>query len=393
MNQRNISLRVMTAFAATFLLSYAGVDRAVGQEVEGSAADLSEFFDQTHGALESALDLYDDQQNLPSNDDLRFYDYLSRTKETQQGKVDAYLDVAADALGISGINQRREKIASLRESITESRSRISSFERAKISAPDSSYNPLTTTKSKYDKKIQQARESITAAEQSITAEKQKLIDDLKKIGMPISEENVDVLLESITGDQFVRISIMFDNAKNYAKELERLTEQTGEDLATAKKYYGVYLMLLHTIDRLQLKFVDTVDQEYYPQLEKYVEQAKQNIADANEAIKKGGDRKILENNIYSNEVTLDASAYYKQSLSKQKLEMKRANNAIKKNILTATNTYKTAALSKDIASLISVSRRAFDSISGLSVPDLRPFQNTKLKEEFSRLSREIQSKR
>lgn len=383
----------MTAFAATFLLSYAGVDRAVGQEVEGSAADLSEFFDQTHGALESALDLYDDQQNLPSNDDLRFYDYLSRTKETQQGKVDAYLDVAADALGISGINQRREKIASLRESITESRSRISSFERAKISAPDSSYNPLTTTKSKYDKKIQQARESITAAEQSITAEKQKLIDDLKKIGMPISEENVDVLLESITGDQFVRISIMFDNAKNYAKELERLTEQTGEDLATAKKYYGVYLMLLHTIDRLQLKFVDTVDQEYYPQLEKYVEQAKQNIADANEAIKKGGDRKILENNIYSNEVTLDASAYYKQSLSKQKLEMKRANNAIKKNILTATNTYKTAALSKDIASLISVSRRAFDSISGLSVPDLRPFQNTKLKEEFSRLSREIQSKR
>ena len=347
MNQRNISLRVMTAFAATFLLSYAGVDRAVGQEVEGSAADLSEFFDQTHGALESALDLYDDQQNLPSNDDLRFYDYLSRTKETQQGKVDAYLDVAADALGISGINQRREKIASLRESITESRSRISSFERAKISAPDSSYNPLTTTKSKYDKKIQQARESITAAEQSITAEKQKLIDDLKKIGMPISEENVDVLLESITGDQFVRISIMFDNAKNYAKELERLTEQTGEDLATAKKYYGVYLMLLHTIDRLQLKFVDTVDQEYYPQLEKYVEQAKQNIADANEAIKKGGDRKILENNIYSNEVTLDASAYYKQSLSKQKLEMKRANNAIKKNILTATNTYKTAALSKD----------------------------------------------
>lgn len=393
MNQRNNSQRYLVAFAATVLLSYALTIQAIGQEVEGSAADLSEFFDQTHGALESALDLYDDQQKLPSNDDLRFYDYLSRTKETQQGKVDAYLDVAADALGISGINERRSKIASLRESISQSRSRISSFERSKISAPESSYNPLTTTKAKFDKKIQRAKESIAAAKEAISAEKQKLINDLKKIGMPISEENVDVLLESITGDQFVRISIMFDNAKNYAKELERLTEETGEDLETAKKYYGVYLMLLHTIDRLQLKFVDTVDKEYYPQLEKYTEQAKQNITDARAAIKQGGDRKILLNNIYSNEVTLDASAYYKQSLSKQKTEMKRANNAIKKNILTATNTYKTAALSKDIASLISVSRRAFDSISGLSVPDLRPFENTKLKEEFSRLSREIQGRK
>ena len=383
----------MFVFAVTLLISVCVDSTVNSQEVEGQAADLSEFFDDTHGALENALDLYDKQQNLPSKDDLRFYDYLTRTKEHQQERVDAYLDVASEALGISGINERRAKIAKLRESISESRSNISSFERGKISAPKSSYNPLTTTKSKYDKKIKNARESILAAEQEIAAEKQKLIDDLKKIGMPISEENVDVLLESITGDQFVRITIMFDNAKNYAKELERLTEQTGEDLDTAKKYYGVYLMLLHTIDRLQIKFVETVDEEYYPQLEKYVEQANQNIADAREAIKKGGDRKVLQNNIYSNEVTLDAASYYKQSLSKQKLEMRRANSAIKKNILTATNTYKTAALSKNIASLISVSRRAFDSISGLSVPDLRPFENTKLKEEFSRLSREIQSNR
>ena len=389
MNKKNkICHLVKTSLQVCVLGLITGLT-ACAQEAENQP-DVSDFFDKTHGALESALDLYDEQQELPSRDDLRFYDYLSTTKEHQQQKVDAYLDVAADALGISGINERRGRIASQREKIADLRSRISSYERAKISAPKSSYNPLTTTKSKYEKKIESAKNEISAAEQQIADEKQKLVNDLKKIGMPISDENVDVLLESITGDQFVRISIMFDNAKNYARELERLTEQTGEDLETAKKYYGVYLMLLHTIDRLQLKFVATVDEEYYPQLEKYVEQAKENIKDARTAIKQGGDRTILENNIYSNEITLDAASYYKQSLSKQKMEMKRANNTIKRNILTATNTYKTAALSKDIASLISVSRRAFDSISGLSVPDLRPFENAKLKAEFSRLSREIQ---
>ena len=73
--------------------------------------------------------------------------------------------------------------------------------------------------------------------------------------------------------------------------------------------------------------------------------------------------------------------------------MQRANEKIKGNILTATNTYKTAALSKDIASLISGSRRAFNSITALSVPDLRPFENAKLKDEFSRLAKEIQGNR
>ena len=114
---------------------------------------------------------------------------------------------------------------------------------------------------------------------------------------------------------------------------------------------------------------------------------------ARNAIKKGGDRKILEENIYNNHVTHDAATFYKGSLKKQKYEMRKANEKIKKNILTAKNTYNTAALSKDIASLISTSRRAFDSITSLTVPNLRPFENARLKDEFSRLAREIQGKK
>ena len=55
---------------------------------------------------------------------------------------------------------------------------------------------------------------------------------------------------------------IFDNAKRFAAELERLTNETGEDLEAAKKYYGVYLMLLKTVSRLQEKFVENVDNEY-----------------------------------------------------------------------------------------------------------------------------------
>jgi hypothetical protein len=38
---------------------------------------------------------------------------------------------------------------------------------------------------------------------------------------------------------------------------------------------------------------------------------------------------------------------------------------------------------------MAVSRRAFDAISGLSVPDLRPFKNEKMKDAYSQLTREL----
>ena len=353
--------------------------------------DTSAFFERTHGALEVALEMFDEQREMPKNDDLAFYDFLSRTQESQQQKIESYLEVAAESLGISKINDRREKIANLREQIITSRKNISIYQRKRISAPKSTYNPLAVSQTGYDKKIKRERESIQQAETEIQDEKDRLIAELNQLGMKITPDNVDILLESITGDEFVRISVIFDNAKQFARDLEQLTDQTGEDLETAKKYYGVYLMLLKTIDQLQNKFIDNVDDVYYPKLDQYAQEAKQNITEARQAIQAGGNARVLENNIFNNQITYDAAMFYKQSLAKQKSQMERANRETRKNILTAVNTYRTAALSKDLASLMAVSRRAFESISNLSMPDLRPFDNTRMKEEFSKLTREMQT--
>ena len=148
-------------------------------------------------------------------------------------------------------------------------------------------------------------------------------------------------------------------------------------------------MLLKTVSRLQEKFVESVDNEYYPKLDEFAAKARKNINEAKRAIAAGGDETVLRNNIASNQLTYDAAMFYKEGLAHQKHQMMMANLECKKNILTAANTYKTVALSKDVAALMAVSRRAFDAISGLSVPDLRPFQNEKMKDAFSQLTREL----
>ena len=388
----NYSLLAIAAVVVGFVF----IDRAQAvQETDPAQrlTDTSAFFERTHGSLEVALEMFDEQREMPKNDDLAFYDFLSRTKESQQRKIEGYLEVAAESLGISKINDRREKIVNLRQQILTSRKNISIYQRKRISAPKSTYNPLSVSQKGYDRKISNARESIKLAEAEIQQDKDTLIAELNQLGMKITPTNVDILLESITGDEFVRISVIFDNAKQFARELEQLTDQTGEDLETAKKYYGVYLMLLKTIDQLQNKFIDNVDDVYYPKLDQYAQEAKQNISEARQAILAGGNAKVLENNIFNNQITYDAAMFYKQSLANQKSQMARANRETRKNILTAVNTYRTAALSKDLASLMAVSRRAFESISNLSVPDLRPFDNTRMKEEFSKLTREMQTDR
>lgn len=370
----------------------ASPESALGQREEifqQTEAETNRFFEKAHGALDEALKAFDAQENLPRKDELAFYNFISATQESEETKIEGYLDAAAGALGISSISDRRNRISDIRDEIKATREELTVYQRKIISAPLKSYNPLIVTESGYQKKIDAAKEKILMLEEKIEEEKVQLVRELQRIGMKLDAEKIDMLLESITGDEFVRVSIIFDNAKAFALELEKLTEQTGEDLEAAKKYYGVYLMLLKTVERLQSKFVENVDDVYYPKLEEFAEKAQQNIAEAKKAINAGADATVLENNISSNRLTFDAAQSYKQVLAQQKHQMIVANLECKKSILTAANTYKTVALSKDVASLLATSRRAFDSISNLAVPDLRPFENVKMREAFGKLTEEL----
>jgi len=393
--------RIRRALASGMLwLAIAGCIGSVGWMPSRACAQIEElaaqkkaetdrFFEEAHGALDSALEFFDDQDKLPGEQEQWFYEFLAATKESHERKIEGYLDAAAEALGLSSISDRRIRIAELRKKMADQRRNITVYQRKKISAPEKTYNPLSVTKTGYQKKIDSAKSGIEGLELSIASEKEALVAELKRIGMDLDEEKIDLLLESITGDEFVRVSIIFDNAKAFALELEQLTEKTGEDLEAAKKYYGVYLMLLKTIDRLQNKFVENVDVVYYPKLDEFANAAQKNIAHAEKSIEAGGNVQVLNNNIYSNQTAFEATQLYKQVLSQQKHEMMMANLECRKNILTAANTYKTVSLSKDLANLLSTSRRAFDSIANLTVPDLRPFENAKMREAFGKITREL----
>ena len=217
-----LSLATMPAHAQTLEM--------MQQDRQAEEEDTRRFFEQAHSALDKALEMFDEKHLLPSEEDITFPNFLATTQEDQQEKIQSYLDVAAEALGVSDITDRREKIADLKKQIEANQSNITVYKRKRISAPESSYNPLVTTRSGYDKKIEKARQDIQVANEEIQAEKDALLAQLNKIGMELDPETIDMLLESVTGDEFVKISVIFDNAKRFALKLENLTEQSGDCL-------------------------------------------------------------------------------------------------------------------------------------------------------------------
>jgi hypothetical protein len=100
--------------------------------------------------------------------------------------------------------------------------------------------------------------------------------------------------------------------------------------------------------------------------------------------------KTLKNNVESNELTLKVIALYKKVLMSQRDKVFKANDLTKKEMAVADNTYKTVSLSSAVSGLISDGANNFGKLISLQIPDVREFQNQKIKEEFKLLSQKLE---
>ncbi len=60
------------------------------------------------------------------------------------------------------------------------------------------------------------------------------------------------------------------------------------------------------------------------------------------------------------------------------------------NLELAKNTYDTVEISAELMNLMNSTKESFDLIMSLQVPEIVPFENLEMKEEFQRLSMKMQ---
>ncbi|MEM6469048.1 MAG: hypothetical protein AAF802_05715 [Planctomycetota bacterium] len=402
---------------AVVLLSTCGCDRIpfVSSEsddsaTEESAADPSEAAEVSEASyrqrigqllenvmptLEETRELVDQHADLPDDSAIPF----KLDKRSNSAAINELLDEAIVALSVSEVSDFRTRIRDANQSIVDSQKKIADYRRKRLSATPAKdqsrldrVNPFELSKEAIDELIEDEESSIKARRDELKNLKITFAEELAKIGVEVDEQGVEALLSSVSGDDIITMAVVFDNIKQLTTQLQTLTEESDEALETSKRYYGMYVVMVHVMDRIQKTFIRDVDEKHIPKLNEFIAKADENIRQAKKLIEvDGGDPKVLQGNIKSNDVTRKTAALYINYLKQNAKLIAQENRLAEKNLATAINTYDTVKLSSDVAALMRSGRQEFETLMRLRVPSLREFGNNEIRKEFQRMTGRLRS--
>lgn len=121
----------------------------------------------------------------------------------RESKYVRLLKEAQNVLGVSEITPRLDDINRLRFKNKALREDIVALKLDRITGPDSSYNPLTSTKKSIDKSIASKNEKITENETAIDKIKRDILNKLGEHGLNLSDRELDYFLISTEGDELI----------------------------------------------------------------------------------------------------------------------------------------------------------------------------------------------
>ena len=339
-----------------------------------------QMWSQLFSEMQDGVQLVDKIKQAPQS---RFF---GEDKQSLQEDLDKILDKMV-VLEDENINDYRHKIAEIDDYIATSKANIARYREQRITAPRS--HMVKTTKEAYDKKIAQEQENIKLYRQESQRIKIYLRERLQDMGIKLSQEQVEVLLSRVDGDDIIQMSVVFDVLKKITQRLMQLTRESGEDIQQARKYYGMHVVLLEMVNYMQDKYIEQVDKIYIPRIDTIINKtlATRNTAQARLKEETGpGRRTIYQKNIQAQTLTLKAARLYKNNLEEQKAKVRKAQQVIKKDLQLAQNTYDTVELSADFLSVLKTSQASFDVLMNLQVPEIVPFENLQMKNKFQELS-------
>jgi hypothetical protein len=181
--------------------------------------------------LDATLVLEDSRPGLPDRA------WLGRDKRDADDDINALLDAAVAILSRSPVQRYRTEIAALRRQIADARAEIDGFRRERLAAPQESL--ITPTIADFDQRIADREADIRGYLVELARVKSEFAADLRAMGLDLTEDQVDLLLATVVGDNIIDLGIVFDNVKAITEKLEQLVEESGEDLESARRYYGM----------------------------------------------------------------------------------------------------------------------------------------------------------
>ena len=352
---------------------------------EKIAADWDELTEDLTGALK----LRDKNESLPKSS----WNPFKEDQKDNAKKINKLLDAAMKILVNGEAGDMRKEAGELRDSLAKKRIELDDLRNKRISAPESSYAFWTLTRDKADKKISELENDIKKGEERLKNINAELTDSLKKIGLELDESQTEILLNSVTGDDLLKNAIIFSNVKGVVTKLETLSQNDTNSLEVTKRYTGMYLILNDLLILTQDELIKKIDGNYKPKLNLIISEAKNLRKDAlsksNNKAYTLDQRKSFAANAKSNEMTIQVANLYNELLNSQRSGALDSLKSLKLNRDLAENTYRTVRSSGELKGLIHSGLSLFDSIDGLTMPELKIFESEVMRLEFEEINRRL----
>lgn len=334
--------------------------------------------------LGDTLILRDKQDTLPE------VAIFGEDKASNRKKINALLDRAVSMLTNGEAGDIRKQSDELRERIKAQRIELDELRNKKITAPESTYLFWKMTRSKADRKISELEESIRNNEARLTEVNAKLTNALRDVGLELDESQIDILMNSATGDDLMQNTIIFSNVKSIVGKLEELAQNDTNSIEITRRYTGMYLVLNDLLIYTQEELVRKIDEEYKPKLSGIISEAE---SLRTEALKKSrlktyteSQRNSFEMNAESNGMTIRVANLYIDLLNSQRAGTLESIRSLKLNRDLAENTYRTVRSSGELRGLIHSGLSLFDAVNELKMPELKIFESDAMRIEFEKIN-------
>jgi hypothetical protein len=346
--------------------------------------DFSRVWEQTLPKLEQALTLHDRHQALPERA------WLGKDQASNQAAINELLDEAITVLAISPAQHYRERIRELQDSIRQAQTEIDELRTQRVTAPQE--GRWQKTVADYDQAIQQQSQRINAANQELRTIRREFASELRRLGLVLSDEQLEFLLSTVVGDDLIEMGVAFDNVKTITEQLEQLMVDSRESLDGSRRYYGMYLVLLEILERMQTHLITAVNTRYLPEIDEIADKAKV-LMEQTQDLKQQANvaQQVLDANLQAQALTLRAAALYRDYLVEQARQVAQARERLLQDIAIARNTYETVKISGELVALMKSSQAMLDNLLQRQMPPMRAFENLEMKREFERLTAQLQS--
>ncbi|WP_167752450.1 hypothetical protein [Thiorhodococcus mannitoliphagus] len=347
--------------------------------------DFGQVWDSVVPTLEDTLALEERQAELPEKA------WFGQDQRSNSAEIQALLDETVNLLTVSPALKYRERIQSLQQEILAARADIATYRQKRVSAPEES--TIKRTVDDYDDLIARREADIKRTSKEIGQLKRQFGQELRNLGLDVGDEQLEFLLSTVVGDNMVDLGILFDNVKTITLQLEALVEESGEDLQSARRYYGLYVVLLKSLDRMHAQIEAAISERYLPQIDGIIDQAQALASDTETLLRQAPEKADLLNaNLEAQQLTIQAAGVYRQYLKDQAKQVEKARLELEKDIAAAWNTYETVRVSGELVGLVRSSQQLLEGLMNRQIPSLRPFENLQMQREIQQLTQRLRSR-